>query len=91
MLLGLFSLLESRPQMDDCSMNEDTISETGIHMLSVPHLQSTAVVHAGRAEIELSCSCGIDGQIHFYNNPDVLIVISCDTTHFNHKVMLTND
>ena len=45
-------------------------------MLSVPHLESTAVVHVGRAEMEVPCSCGIDGQIHRYNNPDVLIAIS---------------
>ena len=47
-------------------------------MLSVPHLESTAVVHAGCAEMEVPCSCGIDGQIHCYNNPDVLIAISCE-------------
>ena len=45
-------------------------------MLSVPCLESMAVVHAGRMEMEVLCSCGIDRQIHRYNNPDVLIVIS---------------
>ena len=58
-------------------MSEDTIDKTGIHMLSFPHLESTAVVHVGRAEMEVPCSCGIVGQIHRYNNVDVLIVISC--------------
>ena len=46
-------------------------------MLSVPHLESTAVVHVDRTEMEVPCSCRIDGQIHCYNNPDVLIAISC--------------
>ena len=50
-------------------------------MLSVPCLESTAVVHAGRTEMEVPCSCGIDGQIHRYNNPDVLIAISCASYH----------
>ena len=50
-------------------------------MLSVPCLESTAVVHAGRTEMEVPCSCGIDGQIHRYNNPEVLIAISCASYH----------
>ena len=76
--LGLFSLSESRPQKDDACTSKDTISESGICMLSVPHLESTAVVHAGRAEMEVPCSCGKDGETHRYNNPDVLIAISSD-------------
>ena len=63
-------------------MSEDTIGETGIRMLSVPCLESTAVVHAGRVEMKIPCSCGIDGQIYCHNNPGVLIVISCAGPHW---------
>ena len=73
---GLFSLPGSRPQRNDSCTSEDTINETGIRMLFVPHLESTAVVHASHVEMEVPCSCGIDGQIHHYNNADVLIAIS---------------
>ena len=74
---GLFSLPESRPQRDNFCMSENTISETGICMLSIPHLESMAVVHADHAEMEVPCSYRIDGQMHRYNNPNVLILISC--------------
>ena len=57
-------------------MNEDTVDEIGIRKLSVPCLESTAVVHVGRADMEVPCSCGIDRQIH-NNNCDVFIAISC--------------
>ena len=57
-------------------------------MLSVPCLESTAVVHVGRTEMEVPCSCGIDRQIHRYNNPDVLIVISYVIV-YNHTVSVT--
>ena len=77
------SLPESRPQRDNGCTSEDTIGETGIRTLSVPHLESMAVVHAGCAEMAVSCSCGIDRQIHHYNNPDVLIAISCEVALHN--------
>ena len=72
---GLFSLPELRPQRDNM------YSCTGIHMLSVPCLESMAVVHVSCTEMEVPCSCGIDGQIHHHNNPNALIVISCVCTH----------
>ena len=52
-------------------------------MLSVPHLESTAVVLVGHAEMEVPCTCEIHGRIHQCNIPDVLIAISCVTSYID--------
>ena len=38
----------------------------GACMLSVPHLESTAVVLVGHVEMEVPCTCKIHGQIQSF-------------------------